>query len=104
MRSKLLNADPPITYAVVLDTGDDVIGELGNLVREQEVEAASLSAQAQGSRNRPRPDRHCLIRFVGCRWARSSRGRTKESGNGEDARNRTADGVDRHRSAVRGRV
>jgi uncharacterized protein len=23
MRSKLLNADPPITYAVVLDTGDD---------------------------------------------------------------------------------
>jgi hypothetical protein len=25
MRSKLLNADPPITYAVVLDTGDEVI-------------------------------------------------------------------------------
>jgi uncharacterized protein len=44
MRSKLLNADPPITYAVVLDTGDEVIGELGKFVREQEVEAASLTA------------------------------------------------------------
>jgi uncharacterized protein len=44
MHSKLLNADPPITYAVVLDTGDEVIGELGKFVREQEVEAASLSA------------------------------------------------------------
>jgi predicted DNA-binding protein with PD1-like motif len=44
MRSKLLNADPPITYAVVLDTGDEVIGELGKFVRDQEVEAASLTA------------------------------------------------------------
>jgi hypothetical protein len=44
MRSKLLNADPPITYAVVLDTGDEVIGELGEFVREHEVEAASLTA------------------------------------------------------------
>ena len=44
MRSKLLNADPPITYAVVLDTGDEVIGELGKFVREEEVEAASLTA------------------------------------------------------------
>src|SRR5580704_16936984 len=34
MRSKLLNADPPITYAVVLDTGDEVTGELGKFVRE----------------------------------------------------------------------
>jgi predicted DNA-binding protein with PD1-like motif len=40
MRSKLLNADPPITYAVVLDTTDEVIGELSKFVREQEVEAA----------------------------------------------------------------
>jgi predicted DNA-binding protein with PD1-like motif len=40
----LLNADPPITYAVVLDTDDEVIGELGKFVREQEVEAASLTA------------------------------------------------------------
>ena len=50
MRSKLLNADPPITYAVVLDTGDEVIGELGNFVREQEVEAASLTAIGAFSR------------------------------------------------------
>ena len=28
MRSKLLNADAPITYAIVLHTGDEVIGEL----------------------------------------------------------------------------
>jgi predicted DNA-binding protein with PD1-like motif len=44
MRSKLLNADPPITYAVVLDTGDEIIGGLGKFVREQEVEAASVTA------------------------------------------------------------
>ncbi|MGA7265972.1 MAG: PPC domain-containing DNA-binding protein [Stellaceae bacterium] len=50
MRSKLLNADPPITYAVVLDTGDEVIGELGKFVREQEVEAASLAAIGAFSR------------------------------------------------------
>jgi uncharacterized protein len=50
MRSKLLNADPPITYAVVLDTADEVIGELGKFVREQEVEAASLTAIGAFSR------------------------------------------------------
>ncbi len=50
MRSKLLNADPPITHAVVLDTGDEVIGELGKFVREQEVEAASLTAIGAFSR------------------------------------------------------
>jgi uncharacterized protein len=44
MHSKLLNADPLITYAVVLDTGDEVIAELGKFVREQEVEAASVTA------------------------------------------------------------
>src|SRR5262249_23547619 len=44
MRSKLLNADPPVTYAVVLDTDDEVMGELGKFVREQEVEAASVTA------------------------------------------------------------
>lgn len=44
MRSKLLNADPPITYAVVLDTDDEVLREVGNFVREQEVEAASITA------------------------------------------------------------
>ena len=50
MRSKLLNADPPVTYAVVLDTGDEVIRELGNFVREQEVEAASVTAIGAFSR------------------------------------------------------
>jgi predicted DNA-binding protein with PD1-like motif len=50
MRSKLLNVDPPITYAVVLDSGDEVIGELGKFVREQEVEAASLTAIGAFSR------------------------------------------------------
>jgi len=29
MRSKLLNADPPITYAVVLDTGDESLPNRG---------------------------------------------------------------------------
>ena len=41
MRSKLLNADPPVTYAVVLDTGDEVAGLVGDFVRDQEVGAAS---------------------------------------------------------------
>jgi len=44
MHSKLLNADPPVTYAVVLDTGDEVVGELSKFVRDQEVEAASVTA------------------------------------------------------------
>ena len=44
MRSKLLNADPPVTYAVVLDTGDEAASELGRFVRENEVEAASITA------------------------------------------------------------
>ncbi|MBV9199129.1 MAG: DNA-binding protein [Alphaproteobacteria bacterium] len=50
MRSKLLNADPPITYAVVLDTGDEVSGELSKFVRDQEVEAASITAIGAFSR------------------------------------------------------
>ena len=50
MRSKLLNAGLPITYAVVLDTGDEVVGELGKFVREQEVEAASVTAIGAFSR------------------------------------------------------
>jgi uncharacterized protein len=44
MRSKLLNADPPVTYAVVLDTDDEVMRALGEFVREQKVEAASVTA------------------------------------------------------------
>jgi hypothetical protein len=42
--AKLLNADPPVTYAVVLNTGDEVTSELGKFVREREVEAASVTA------------------------------------------------------------
>jgi uncharacterized protein len=44
MHSKLLNVDPPVTYAVVLDTSDEVASELGKFVREKEVEAASVTA------------------------------------------------------------
>lgn len=44
MRSKLLNVDMPLTYAVILDTGDEVAVELGRFVRENEVEAASVTA------------------------------------------------------------
>lgn len=45
MRSKLLSADPPITYAIVLDTDDEVVAKgLGRFVRKQEVEAASVTA------------------------------------------------------------
>jgi uncharacterized protein len=44
MRSKLLNVDPPVTYAVVLDTGDEAMAELGRFIRDHEVEAASLTA------------------------------------------------------------
>lgn len=44
MRSKLLNVDPPVTYAVVLDTGDEAIANLGEFIRKNEVEAASLTA------------------------------------------------------------
>lgn len=50
MRSKLLNADPPVTYAVVLDTDDEVVGQLGKFVRDQEVEAASITAIGAFSR------------------------------------------------------
>src|SRR5215472_18858817 len=44
MRSKLLNVDPPVTYAVVLDTGDEGMAELAQFMRDKEVEAASLTA------------------------------------------------------------
>jgi uncharacterized protein len=44
MRSKLLNVDPPVTYAVVLDTGDEALGKLAEFIRKNEVEAASLTA------------------------------------------------------------
>jgi uncharacterized protein len=44
MRSKLLNVDPPVTYAIVLDTGDEAVAKLGEFIRKNEVEAASLTA------------------------------------------------------------
>lgn len=44
MRWKLINADPPVTYAIALETGDEVVKLLGGFVREQEVEAASITA------------------------------------------------------------
>jgi uncharacterized protein len=44
MRSKLLNVDPPVTYAVIFDTGDEVATGLGRFVRENEVETASVTA------------------------------------------------------------
>jgi uncharacterized protein len=44
MRSKLLNADLAATYAVIFDTGDEVAADLGRFVRENEIEAASITA------------------------------------------------------------
>ena len=44
MRSKLLNPDPPIAYTIVLDTGDEVMGELDKFVREHKIAAASVTA------------------------------------------------------------
>src|SRR5688572_23656844 len=44
MRWKLLDAGPPATYAVVLAKGDEVMSELGRIVREQKIEAASITA------------------------------------------------------------
>lgn len=44
MRAKLLNADPPITYAVALETGDEVMAALGGFIRDHEVEAAGVTA------------------------------------------------------------
>jgi predicted DNA-binding protein with PD1-like motif len=44
MRWKLLDPGPPATYAVVLAKGDEVMSELGHIVREQKIEAASITA------------------------------------------------------------
>ncbi len=44
MRWKLINADPPVTYAVALETGDEAVKLLSAFVREQAVEAASITA------------------------------------------------------------
>lgn len=39
----MLNTDPPVTYAVVLDTGDEVVASLTRFAREQEIDAASVT-------------------------------------------------------------
>ena len=44
MRWKLLDAGPPATYAIVLAKGDEVMRELGRIVKEQKIEAASITA------------------------------------------------------------
>jgi hypothetical protein len=43
MQSKLLNVDPPVTYAVALERGEETIGKLTAFIRDHEVEAASLT-------------------------------------------------------------
>lgn len=44
MRWKLLDAGPPATYAIVLAKGDEAMSVLGRIVREQKIEAASITA------------------------------------------------------------
>ncbi len=44
MHWKLLNADPPITYAVALETGDEVVAALNEFVKREKVDTASLTA------------------------------------------------------------
>lgn len=44
MRWKLINADPPVTYAIAPVTGGEAIKCLSAFVREQEIEAASITA------------------------------------------------------------
>lgn len=44
MRWKLLDAGPPATRAVVMQSGDEAVGVLSRFVREQRIDAASISA------------------------------------------------------------
>jgi hypothetical protein len=44
MRSKLLNVDPPVTYAVILQTGDEVMNALNQFLQKESVETASFTA------------------------------------------------------------
>ena len=44
MRWKLLNADPPVTYAVALQTDEEVMPALEKFIREHEIEAATVTA------------------------------------------------------------
>jgi len=44
MRAKLLNPEPPLTYALALEIGEEVTATLGKFVRESGIETASLTA------------------------------------------------------------
>jgi predicted DNA-binding protein with PD1-like motif len=44
MHSKLLNAGPPRTYAVILDTGDEAVDCLTRFARTESLQATQLSA------------------------------------------------------------
>ena len=44
MRWKLLDRGPPATYAIVLAHGDEAMGALQQFVREQQIDAAALTA------------------------------------------------------------
>jgi uncharacterized protein len=44
MRTKLLNADPPMTYAVGLETDEEVVETLTRFLAAEEVDTASLTA------------------------------------------------------------
>lgn len=50
MQSKLLNVDPPVTHAVVLETGDEAMRVLGEFVRTNAVDAASITGIGAFSR------------------------------------------------------
>lgn len=44
MRAKLLNPEPPLTYALALEIGEDAMATLEKFVREAGIEAASITA------------------------------------------------------------
>lgn len=44
MRTKELDPGPPAIYAIVMATGDEVVEELGRWVREERIDAGSLTA------------------------------------------------------------
>ena len=44
MRWKLLNADPPVTYAIALQTDEEVMLVLDKFIHDHEIEAASVTA------------------------------------------------------------
>jgi uncharacterized protein len=44
VQTKLLNPDPPVTWALALETGDEAFGCLTAFVRAQGIDAASITA------------------------------------------------------------